>query len=79
MLYPFELFWVNGDSAGDYRTEADALQAVVAMIERGGAKSAVDELVLAKVEENGDVIRLAEGQELAASAKRTAASMRRTA
>ena len=68
----YELFWEGGDSAGEYHTEADALRAVAAMIERGGGKAAVSQLVLAKAGAGGELIRLAEGEALAAMAARTA-------
>jgi len=79
MAHPFELFWENGDCAGNYRSKAEALQAVGAMVDRANGEAAFSELVLAKIDEDGRAVRLAEGEELAALAKLRSAGLRRPA
>jgi hypothetical protein len=79
MAHPFELFWEDGGSAGNYRSEAEALQAVGAMVDRANGEAAFSELVLAKIDEDGRAVRLAEGEELAALAKLRSAGLRRPA
>jgi len=79
MTYPFELFWEDGNSAGNYRSEAEALQAVGAMVDRAKGEAGISELVLAKTDKDGRVVRLAEGSELATLARHRSGGLRRTA